>query len=92
MKSRSSIDDPVGSHLLGVIVEYRHVSKCVCIDPYWLVMKIFGAETVKDIYHGRYHTGDNGICPRHGDVSQYLEKLPELTDIKDLDNETSISN
>ena len=31
-----------------------------------------------------YHTGDNGICPRHGDVREYLVRLPALTDENEM--------
>ena len=31
-----------------------------------------------------FHTGDNGTCPRHGDVKQYLERLPVLTDENEM--------
>ena len=27
-----------------------------------------------------FHTGRDGICPRHGDVNEYLKRLPKLTD------------
>lgn len=33
-----------------------------------------------------FHTGKNGICPRHGDVKEYLARLPELTDERELKN------
>lgn len=34
-----------------------------------------------------YYTGENGICPRHGDVREELARLPELTDEKDFRKE-----
>lgn len=32
-----------------------------------------------------FHTGDNGVCPRHGDVKYALERLPKLTDENEHD-------